>query len=339
MTKVNSSDKLILMKIIFSEIELRRLDLNLLLVFSALMRERSVSRASRRLFIGPSAVSMALTRLRDAMGDELFVRAGAGMAPTPRAQSLWEELEPALGAIEQAVRGMRRFEPSAASLTIRFGAPDDLEFVLTPLLLERLEAEAPGIRLVVRPSDFRSLLGRLDDGDADLALSATPTTGIQRRHHIRPLYRDHFAVLHDASRTGVTGPIDLDTYLEIPHVLLSITGDLHGPIDERLANIGRARRVIAAVSHFPTLPFILKRRRVLANVPATAARYFADAYGLNVCQLPMPSPDFEVSLAWHARTAADPAQRWFRAIVVDTLEAVRTGASNLNTAAEAEPGG
>src|SRR5690242_16263186 len=126
------------------------------------------------------------------------------MEPTPRAERLWSELEPALASIEQAVRGVKAFDPASANITIRFAAPDDLEFVLVPLLLERLEQEAPGVRLVVRPADFRSLLGRLDDGDADVALSATPTADVERRHRIRPLDRERFAVLYDANRLGHT---------------------------------------------------------------------------------------------------------------------------------------
>lgn len=323
MTLNRFSYKLIFMKHEFSEIELRKLDLNLLLVFSALMRERSVSRASGRLYVGPSAVSMALTRLRETLGDALFVRAGAGMEPTPRALALWAELQPALSAIELAVRGQRAFDPATATTTIRFAAPDDLEFVLIPRLLERLEIEAPGVRLVVRPSDFRTLLGRLDDGDAELALSATPTSGIERRHRTRSLHREDFSVLYDAQQLERTGTLDLDTYLDVPHLLLSITGDLHGLMDERLADMGRSRRVVAAISHFPTMPFILKRRRALVNMPSVAARYYALTYGLEISAPPLPSPDFEVSLVWHARTDADPAHIWFRDLVATIVEELR----------------
>lgn len=298
----------------FNEIELRKLDLNLLLVFSALMRERSVARASKRLFIGPSAVSMALNRLRETIRDPLLVRSVGGMAPTSRALALWAELEPALGAIELAVRGARGFDPATATRTIRFAAPDDLEFVLVPALLEALDREAPGIRLVVRPSDFRTLLAQLDAGDADLALSATPTRGIERRHRIQPLKQERFSVLYDARQIGRTGPLDLESYLAIPHLLLSIAGDLHGPIDEHLAEIGRTRRVVAALAHFPTMPFVLKRRACLVNMPSTAARYYAQAYGLEISPPPLESPTFEISLAWHARTHADPAHVWFRAL-------------------------
>lgn len=220
-----SPSKLIAVTYEFSEIELRRLDLNLPLVFSAVMRERGVAGASKRLHIGPSAVSMALARLRDAVGDDLFVRAARGMEPTPRAEAQWAELGPALSRIEAAARGAKRFDPGTAEAVFRFAAPDDLEFVLVLLLLERLGRDAPGVRLVVRPSDFRTLLGRLDSGDADLALSATPGRGVERRHRVRPLHRETFAVLFDPSRVGARAPISLDDYVGTPHLLLSPSGD------------------------------------------------------------------------------------------------------------------
>lgn len=307
----------------FSEIELRKLDLNLLLVFAAVMRERAVGRAATRLYLGPSAVSMALGRLREVVGDELFVRAGSRMEPTPRALALWAGVEPALEGIEAAVRGARRFDPARAEMVVRFAAPDDLEFVLVPMLLEHLGREAPGVRLVVRPSDFRTLMERLDTGDADLALSATPPRGLERRHKVRPLHRDTFSVLFDAGRVGAGSPLDLDTYLAVPHLLLSIAGDLHGPIDERLAEMGRARTVLAAVSHFPTMPFVLKRHRALANVPALAARHLAAAYGLALSPPPLASPEFEVALVWHARTDGDPAHTWFRELVAEIVADLR----------------
>ncbi len=320
------SSKLILMKDAFSEAELRRFDLNLLLVFSALMRERSVSRAAGRLYLGPSAVSMALTRLRGVVGDPLLVRAGAGMEPTPRALALWAVVEPSLAALEAALHRDRGFEPARSEAVMRFAAPDDLEFVLIPRLLERLAQEAPGVRLAVRPSDFRTVLGRLDTGDADLALGATPERGLERRHRVRPLMREGFSVLFDPVQVGAHPPLDLDTYADVPHVLLSPAGDMTGALDQVLAHAGRTRTVLAAVSHFPTIPFVLKRRRVLANVPSTAAAHFARAYDLAICPPPLPMPRFEVSLAWHARTDANPAHIWFRNIVTEEIRLLSLGA-------------
>lgn len=318
MTPGPASFKLILMTDSFSEVELRRLDLNLLLVFSAVWRERSVARAAGRLYLGPSAVSMALARLREAVGDPLFVRTPAGMEPTPRAEALWVAIEPALAAIEAAVRPAG-FDPAVAELTIRFGAPDDLEFALVPRLLERLAEEAPGVRLSVRPSDFRALADRLDRGDAELMLSALPERGLEARHRTRILHDETFAVLHHAKRLGRTGPLDLAVYLATPHAMVSIDGVPRSGLDDQLAALGHARRVAVTVAHFPTLPHILRRRALLANVPATAARLMAAEHGLEVHPPPFDPGTFSLGLAWHARTDADPAQAWFRALVEEEV--------------------
>lgn len=237
-----------------NEAELRRIDLNLLLVFAAVMRERSVSRAAARLHLGASAISMSVARLRAVVGDELFVRMGSGMQPTPRAEELWAAIAPALVAVQQAMRGLRGFDPAESEAVIRFAAPDDLEFVLLPELLARLERLAPRMRLVVRPSDFRTLLDRLDNGDADLALSATPESGVERRHHVRTLHRDAFSVLFDPAMVGTTGPLDLETYLAGRAALAALA--CRGPSWPRgRAFIGDrphadgARRLLAFLNH------------------------------------------------------------------------------------------
>ncbi len=315
MTSQVLSVKLTNMNLEFNEIELRKLDLNLLLVFSALMREGGVTKAAHRLYLGPSAVSMALGRLREEIGDPLFVKTNKGMEPTSRAYQLWRDIAPSLAAIEAAVKGQPTFDPLTSDKVIRFAAPDDLEFVLIPRLLERMAKEAPHMKLIVRPSDFRTLLGRLDDNDADLALSATPTSGVEKRHRVNVLHEESFLVLFDRKQLGSKTKMDLDTFVETPHLLLTITGDLHGLTDEALAKLGKSRQVLAGITHFPTAPFILKRRRCLICMPATAARHFAKTYRLEIAEMPIPSPTFDVSVIWHVRTDKDPAQVWFRALV------------------------
>ena len=308
----------------FSEIELRKLDLNLLLVFAAVMRERSVAKAAGRLYLGPSAVSMALTRLREVIGDPLFVRSGTAMEPTSRAQQLWEGIAPALASIEATVRGARTFDPATAQRDLRFAVPDDLEFMLVPRLLDRLADQAPGLRMIVRPSDFRTLLDRVDGGDADLALSAAPTGGIDRRFRTLHLYDETFAVLYDRAALGRTGALDLDAWTNTPHALLTNSGDLHGAVDDALAAIGRERRILLGLSHFPTMPFVLRGRACLANMPEVAAHCFAQAFDLEVCSPPIAIPAFPVSLTWHLRTDADPLHGWFRELVASEVAALRS---------------
>lgn len=302
----------------FSEIELRKLDLNLLLVFSALMRQGSVAAAAKQLYLGPSAVSMALARLRETLGDALFVRSGAGMEPTPRALTLWTEIEPALARIGSAVR-RQDFDPATTTRLFRLGAPNDLEFVLVPELIERLGIDAPGARLVVQPADFHTLYDSLDQDRIDLALSALPARGPAARHRTRLFRREQFSAVYDRTMLERTGPVDLDDFLATPHVLLSLRGDLRGPIDAALEAIGKTRTILATVSHFPTMPFILRRRRAIACIPSIAAAHFSLAFGLECSPLPIASPEFDLGFAWHIRGDGDPAQIWFRNLVAACL--------------------
>jgi len=314
------------MKSEFSEIELRKLDLNLLLVFSAIMRERSVGKAADRLFLGPSAASMALSRLRTAVGDQLFVKTADGMEPTSRALALWKGLAPALSSIETSIRAVRAFNPSTAERSVRFAAPDDLDIALLPRLTERLQKEAPGVRIIVRPADYRTLAARLDEGDADLALSATPNA-LDKRHHQRHLYEEPFAALYCPEQLGTTGDLDLRTFVATSHLFRSLSGDFHGQIDDALAEIGETRRVSIALSNFSASPFLLKSNRCLINMPAVAAHYFAVAFGLEMSSLPIPIEKFPISIIWHARSDEDPFHVWFRELVAATCLdlAVETG--------------
>ncbi len=306
------------MKDAFSEIELRKLDLNLLLVFSAIIREGSVSAAAKRLFLGPSAISMALTRLRESLGDPLFVRSPGGMLPTPRADQLWAEVEPALAQIEAATRPAA-FDPHTAEVDLVLGAPDDLEFVLVPRLMSRLAREAPNIRLVVQPMDFRTLFERLDQGRVDLGLSALPLRGKEARHQAQMLQREHFVALFDPSRVDQGRIETLDEFVRIPQIMVSPRGDFTGPIDTSLAELGKRRTIVATVARFTTIPFILRERAVIACVPSVAARQMASEFGLVACDLPFASPEFDLALAWHNRTGTDPAHTWFRALVAHEL--------------------
>ncbi|MFZ5963006.1 LysR family transcriptional regulator [Thalassococcus sp. BH17M4-6] len=301
----------------FSEIELRKLDLNLLLVFSAIMRERSVGKAADRLFLGPSAASMALSRLRTAVGDQLFVKTAEGMEPTSRALALWEGLAPALASIETSIRAVRAFDPTTAERSVRFAAPDDLDIALLPRLMERLQKEAPGVRMIVRAADYRTLPARLDEGDADLALSATPNA-LDKRHCHRHLYEEPFAALYCPKQLGVTGDLNLQTFVAIPHLFRSLSGDFHGQIDDALAKIGETRRVSMALSNFSASPFLLKSSPCLINMPAVAARYFAEAFELEASALPIRIETFPVSIIWHARSDEDPFHVWFRELVAAT---------------------
>ena len=240
---------------------LRRLDLTLLPVFVALMRERSVTRAGRALFLSQPAASAALARLRAAFGDELFVRNGNALEPTPRAEALMAELEPALRAVASAVAGATPFDPAKDSRVFRIGWSEDVAIAAMPLL-PRLREAAPFCRVVLRTANFRTFPAMLESGEIGTAVGFMgddlPATAKQRL-----LRRGGFRVLRDASSPG---PVDLDAYCARPHVLVTARGDLTGFADGALAKLGRNRRVVLGVPDFGLLRRILLGTDLLCTV-------------------------------------------------------------------------
>src|SRR5882724_10574829 len=149
-------------------------DLNLLVVFAVVMRERSTTRAGNRLFLSQSAVSHALRRLRTLFEDDLFVRASQGVAPTPRAEALYRDLLPCLQEIERKLRERDAFDPAISDRTFRMGLPSSLDVCVTPLLLDRLAVVAPAVNLVIRPVDLHTGPRMIDDEEIDLGVSSFP---------------------------------------------------------------------------------------------------------------------------------------------------------------------
>jgi LysR family transcriptional regulator, mexEF-oprN operon transcriptional activator len=304
----------------FNETEFRGIDLNILLAFSALMRERSVTLAARRLLLGPSAVSMSLKRLRELFDDPLLIRGKEGLVPTPKAQELAAQVEQVLSNIHSIFFQNDAFDPTKVIRHFRFGAPDELEVSLVPILLKTLLEQAPGIRLSVRNINFRTTTAALDSGEVDLALTAKPLN-LETWHTCHSLHNERFVCLYDSTQTGVKPGknISLSKYLALPHLLQSPAGDLRGAIDERLDKLGRKRQVLMTASHFQTMPFVLKQTACLLNMPATGANQYAKAFGLTCSELPISSPTYEVALISHKRCDNDPALRWFRSIVVQII--------------------
>ena len=307
-----------------NEAHFRRIDLNTLIVFMAVMRERSVTKAAERLLLGQPAVSHALNRLRDLFGDPLLVRSRDGMVPTPRALAAFERLSGALTEVHRAVFDPPPFNPATADATLRLGVPDDLEVVLLPTLMGRLAAMAPGVRLVVRPADFRSIPDQLDREDIDIAVSAKPVDD-RRWHLCTVLRREGFKCLFDPVRFAGTDGMSMTAYLTALHIIVSQNGDLHGAIDAELARLGHSRRVVMAAARFSVLPQLLKQGPFIAAMPATSAGRLARDFGLAVSPLPFRTPSFDLALVTHRRLAADPFHLWIRdlltALVAETHDA------------------
>lgn len=192
--------------------DLRRVDLNLLIVFETLMHERSVTRAAEKLFLGQPAISAALSRLRTLFDDPLFVRTGRSMEPTARAQEIFAHLSPALDSISTAMSRASEFDPATSTAVFRIGLSDDVEFGLLPPLLRRLRAEAPGIVLVVRRANYLLMPNLLASGEISVGVSYTDELPANAKR--KTVRRSKPKILRADSAPG---QLTLDDYCARPH--------------------------------------------------------------------------------------------------------------------------
>jgi len=293
--------------------DLRFFDLNLLIAFDALMAERNVTRAARRVGIGQPAMSYALSRLRELFADELLVRTASAMQPTTRALELAGPISRILSDIRASVLSDRAFHPEGAEMVFRVGASDYAEVSILSVVLTALRSSAPKVRLVVLLVNRDQVGTMLESGAIDLAVGYYPEhPGAQQRE---VLFHEEFVCLFDAKACGINPPLKLKAYLELPHILMSLRGDLSGDADALLAREDAERFVFMATPHFLTIPFMLHGLRAIAAIPRRLAESCANVAGLTVSPMPIALEGYDVSMLEHAPTETDPAQRWFRDLV------------------------
>jgi LysR family transcriptional activator of mexEF-oprN operon len=293
--------------------DLRLFDLNLLVAFDALVAERNVTRAAQRIGVGQPAMSHALARLRELFGDPLFVRTPGSMRPTTRALELAAPVARVLAEIRESVLADRAFAPDHAEMTFRVGASDHIELAVLPAVLKALRSTAPKVRIAVSTVDRDRLGSMLESGAIDLAIGYFPDPAGARTTEV--LFREEFVCLFDAKACGGSSPLKLKTYLELPHIIMSLRGQLDGDADRIIERAGAKRFVLMATPHFLAIPYFLHGFRAVAAVPRRLAEHCAEVTGLTIRPLPIAMDGFDVSMQWHPRTETDPAQRWFRQLV------------------------
>ena len=293
------------------ENDIRRVDLNLLLVLHVLLEEGNVTRTAERLYLGQPAISGALSRLREAFGDPLFIRTPKGMRPTPRAVELGERFRPFLQELHRELQGPPAFEPATSERLFHVGMSDALEVTLMPALLRRLSREAPGIRVVAHQTDTQRGPAMLEEKQIELAVGVFDEAASWHRR--ASLFDWHFVCLHDPAQIALPQEgLTLDAYLAHPHLLTSFSAGLKGFIDERLAELGKERQVVFSSRNFSTLAFMLKEVPAFTTMPSYIARIWRAGLGLRIDELPFPVPEFSVSLLWSAADDRDPGLVWLR---------------------------
>jgi len=297
-----------------------RVDLNLLVALDALVSERSVTGAARRLNLSVSAMSRTLARLRVATGDRLLLQAGRTLVLTPYAEQLSQRL-PALAREAQAVLSPaeHRFEAATLERSFTLRAGEGFVDLLGAALMDRIHRAAPGVQLRFAPKpDWDA--GPLREGAIDLEIGTVRTTAPEMR--TRLLFRDRYVGVGRVGHplVGDTG-FDVEAWAACGHVVTSRAGEAPGPVDAALEPLGLQRNVWMVVPSYTSAMQLARRSDLLAVVPHSCvgnpfAPDHAAASGLQCFELPVRTPAFNVSAIWHPRLDQDPAHRWLRAEVL-----------------------
>ncbi|WP_338759005.1 LysR family transcriptional regulator [Massilia sp. METH4] len=299
-----------------NERNFRGVDLNLLVTFLVLVRERSVSGAARKLFIGQPAASSALARLRELFGDELLVRGPNGMEPTARALALEAALGPALGQVQAALFEPAAFAPASAAHTFTLGMPDWVELWLMPRLFERVRVAAPGVRIAAKVCDPYTATAMLEAGEIDMGIGAFREGPRWQRQ--TPLRTLGFCCLFNPAlvKTRRRGRLSLAEYTAHPHVLVSYRAAFESAADEQLAAQGLRRDVRYVTPRFALVPELLRHSPAIGTAPEVLAPLWPD---LVSCAVPVDLAPFDVSAIRHARRERDPALEWLLGVVIEVV--------------------
>ena len=292
------------------EIDHRRADLNLLVVFQKLLVERHVGRAAKRLGLTQSAASHALGRLRIMFGDPLFVRHPKGIEPTPRALALAPVVADILDRANCMLASSSGFDPSRPS-TFTIGGTDLGVFTVLVPLIKRLRETAPNVDLRVRSLDGTRAVAAFDRQEIDCAL--IPFSEAPARIAREPVIEESFVGIarrgHPAFRRK---RMTAANWAALPHLLVSPRGENSGEADEHLAKLGLKRRVVAVVPHFLAAPIIVANSDLVMLATRRVARRFAKKLDLMMFRPPIPMPGFTIDVLTSAARAADPALQWLR---------------------------
>ena len=300
---------------------LQTIDLNLLVVFEALIEERGVTRAAKRVGLSQPAMSNALARLRRTFDDPLFVRTPEGMSPTPAAQSLIGPVRSALAQLRDIFEEKPAFAPAASERLFHLLTNDYVELTLLPPLANAIREQARGVSLRVHrsPSVFEPPSANSLAESFDLAIGFFPDAlTLDARVRSELLWEDSNVCIARARHPKIRGRISLRQYAEAEHVAVFYKKQGLGVIDTLLAQRGLSRRTAVVVPHFTTVPFIISASDFIATAPDRIARMFIKQLKLQSLRPPIEIPPLRLTLLWHERFHADPAHRWMRELIART---------------------
>ncbi|WP_042146159.1 MULTISPECIES: LysR family transcriptional regulator [unclassified Pseudoalteromonas] len=295
------------------EVSWRAIDLNLLVVFNALMEEKSVSKAANTLHISQSAMSHSLSRLRDLLDDPLFERQGHSMLASQKALDLAPVISGILNQISKQVLNSSSFEPIDFTSTFKIGLTDYAELLFAPVLFDVISKYSPKSQICFYHVDKSNFESVFKEHHLDLMLASINKTlkNFNRSH----VYTEKHVCLFDKYATGITTPISLKQYCDIPHALTSSNGQMASPIDAQLAKHNHHRHVKVTSRNFLTLRHLLKGRNLLCVVPELVAKMDLFSNELTYGTPPIAVNDFNLEILWETRNDQNAKNLWLRELV------------------------
>ncbi|HEY9321484.1 MAG TPA: LysR family transcriptional regulator [Achromobacter sp.] len=294
---------------------LKDVDLNLLVVFNELQKHGRVSAVAQSLGISQPGVSNALARLRKLLGDELFLRTSRGMVPTPYAESLAQPIADALSALLVTLSARARFDPARSERAFVIGVNDVGETYFLPRLMRALDGAAPGVTIRTVRTTSINVKDEMERGRIDLAMGFLP--GLKSGFFQRKLFSQPYVCVfrrgHPLARTGVSAK----QFRAAEHVAIVSEGTGHGVVDEVIEQAGIRRRLRLTVPHFMAVGPVLATTDMIAVVPRRFADCACEPFGLATAPCPVKIPESVINVFWHARSHREPANQWLRQVVVD----------------------
>lgn len=291
--------------------QLAQFDLNLLTSFLVIQRERHITKAAKVVGVSQPAMSHALGRMREMLGDELFVKTPQGMVPTPKAERLAPEVEKILESLHRVLKGNEDFSISTMARTFRIQATDFIESLLSPQLIKLFADKSPASQLSFTSAGFSLPKQELEEGKCDIAIAGffgDLPVGFFRQ----PLFKDDFVCCVRKDHPTFKRKLSLDDYASGKHLLIAPTGELKGKVDQVLNKQKKNRTVISNTSSFMSAGYVVSETDCILTAPSKLVAQFSKFLPIKVLPLPITVQGISIVQVWHERNHNDEGHKWLR---------------------------
>lgn len=294
-----------------------RIDLNLVRVFVTIYETKSVTAAAERLFLTQPSVSYALSKLRDALQDPLFIRGPEGMVPTTCGELAYKKFSAAMANIDSVLHVGQHFEPGLSTQRFRIAMSDIGELTFLPPLIRHMRREAPDVELEVVQVAVNEVAGWLAAGKVDAVVGNLPV--LQNAAKSIKLFSERYTCMLKKDSAVVGDVLDLDSFIAARHIHVSSPFSGHRLVEDILRQHGISRKIALQVSHFSVVPQLVADNDLLVTLPSRVGRDFTRDDRLRMLDIPINIPHFEVSLFWHEHQEEKTSHRWLRNLIVTAL--------------------